>query len=211
MPTAPRDPAAESARARPALSTASEPSGEPVSAPSNQRGPEPSTEAAGESTPYDEYEAAVAAYTAAGAQETVQRIVTALSRLDRRLDVFYRQQFEQLGLSPGDWSVLAAVALERRAGSSPSALADRGGVSPSTMTHRLDGMVARGLVRRQPDPDNRTRTKILLTDEGWALFRRAVLDAEVVEARVLAPLGETDRRQLAMLLERLVAGLRQAT
>ena len=77
------------------------------------------------------------------------------------------------------------------------------------MTHRLDGMVARGLVRRQPDPDNRTRTKILLTDEGWALFRRAVLDAEVVEAKVLAPLGETDRRQLATLLERLVAGLRQ--
>jgi DNA-binding MarR family transcriptional regulator len=163
-----------------------------------------------EPTPYDEYEAAVAAYTEAGAQETVQRIVTALSRLDRRLDVFYRQQFERLDLSPGDWSVLAAVALERRKGSSPSALADRSGVSPSTMTHRLDGMVARGLIRREPDPDNRTRTKVLLTDDGWALFRRAVLDAEVVEAKILSPLGETDRRQLASLLERLVAGLRKA-
>ena len=159
-------------------------------------------------SPYDEYEAAVAAYIEAGAQETVQRIVTALSQLNRRLDVFYRQQFEQLDLSPGDWGVLATTALERRRGSSPSVLADRGGVSPSTMTHRLDGMVARGLIRREPDPDNRTRTKIFLTDEGWSLFRRAVLDAEVVEARVLSPLPEADRRELALLLEKLVAGLR---
>jgi DNA-binding MarR family transcriptional regulator len=159
-------------------------------------------------TPYDEYEAAVAAYTEAGGQETVQRIVTALSRLNRRLDVFYRQQFEQLDINPGDWGVLVAVALERGKGSSPSALADRGGVSPSTMTHRLDGMVSRGLIRREPDPGNRTRTKILLTDEGWALFRRSVLDAEVVEAKILSPLGDADRRELAMLLEKLVAGLR---
>jgi DNA-binding MarR family transcriptional regulator len=160
------------------------------------------------STPYDEYEAAVAAYTEAGGQETVQRIVTALSRLDRRLDVFYRQQFEDLGIGPGDWGVLAAVALERQAGSSPSVLADRGGVSPSTMTHRLDGMLARGLIRREPDADNRTRTKIYLTDAGWELFRRAILDAEVVEAKVLSPLNDGERRQLAGLLEKLVAGLR---
>jgi DNA-binding MarR family transcriptional regulator len=161
-----------------------------------------------EPTPYTEYEAAVAAYTEAGGQELVQRIVTALSRLDRRLDVFYREQFEELGISPGDWSVLAAVALERRRGSSPSVLADRGGVSPSTMTHRLDGMVARGLIRREPDPDNRTRTKIFLTDGGWTLFRRAVLDAEVVEARIVSPLDDAERRELATLLEKLLAGLR---
>lgn len=159
-------------------------------------------------TPYGEYQEAVAAYTAVGGQETVQRVVTALSRVNRRLDVFYRQQFEELGINPGEWSVLAALAVEGAAGSTPSQLADVGGVSPSTMTHRLDRMVGRGLVKRVQDADNRTRMRVSLTRAGWELFRRAVLDAEVVESRVLSPLDDRERRQLAALLDKLVAELR---
>ena len=201
MPTVPREPIG-GPRPRPGRS--------PRPVPPSRAGSPPPAKPQGSAdvSPYDEYESAVAAYTEAGAQETIQRIVTALSRLNRRLDVFYRQQFDQLDVSPGDWSVLVTVALERGNGVSPSALADHGGVSPSTMTHRLDGMVARGLVRREPDPDNRTRTNVRLTDEGWALFRRSVLEAEVVESKILSPLDDVERRQLAALLERLVAGLR---
>ncbi|HSY15735.1 MAG TPA: MarR family winged helix-turn-helix transcriptional regulator [Jatrophihabitantaceae bacterium] len=159
-------------------------------------------------TPLAEYERAVAVYTAAGGQETVQRVVTAISRLSRRLDIFYRDQFVELALAPGEWSVLQAVALEgRNGGSTPTRLADLGGVSPSTMTHRLDRMVARGLVQRTPDPENRTRIKVALTDAGWELFRTAVLDADTVEADILSSLDDRERRQLASLLEKLVAGL----
>ncbi|MEP6598138.1 MAG: MarR family transcriptional regulator [Actinomycetota bacterium] len=114
----------------------------------------------------------------------------------------------RLGISPGEWSVLAALAVEGPARSTPSRLADVGGVSPSTMTHRLDRMVQRGLVERIPDVENRTRMRVSLTRDGWELFRRAVLDAEVVESRVLSPLDERERRQLAGLLDKLVAELR---
>ena len=76
------------------------------------------------------------------------------------------------------------------------------------MTHRLDRMVERGLVERSPDPDNRTRIRVQLADGGWELFRRAVLDAEVVESRILSPLTNDERAQLAALLEKVVAGLR---
>ena len=159
-------------------------------------------------TPLAEYERAVALYTAAGGQETVQRVVTALSRLNRRLDVFYREQFLELGLSHGEWTVLQAVALEGPAlGSTPSRLADIAGLSPSAMTHRLDRMAARSLIARTPDPDNRTRVKITLTDEGWDLFRTAIVDAESVESGLLSPLDEAEQHQLVELLEKLVAGL----
>src|SRR5450631_1264039 len=98
-------------------------------------------------SPLAEYERAVALYTAAGGQETVQRVVTAMSRLNRRLDVFYRQQFVELGLSHGEWTVLQTVALEGPdIGSTPTKLADVAGLSPSAMTHRLDRMAARGLI-----------------------------------------------------------------
>ncbi|MBV9592858.1 MAG: MarR family transcriptional regulator [Actinobacteria bacterium] len=171
--------------------------------------PLPDDPAATGVTPWADYEQAVALYTAAGGQESVQRVVTAISRLGRRLDVFYRDQFEELGLSHGEWTVLSTLALDGRGGGvMPSRLADICGVSPSTMTHRLDRMVERGLVARSADPDNRARSRVVLADAGWELFRRAVLDAEVVESRILSPLDAREQRQLAALLEKVVAGLK---
>jgi DNA-binding MarR family transcriptional regulator len=158
-------------------------------------------------TPWAEYERAVSVYTEAGAAETVQRIVTALSRLSRRLDVFYRERFDALDMAPSEWPVLQTLAMEGRRGSSnPSRLADAAGVSASTMTHRLDRMVQRGLVKRGPDPTNRTRMVVSLTRAGWELFRAAVLDAEAEETDVFAPLTDAERATLATLLEKALAG-----
>jgi DNA-binding MarR family transcriptional regulator len=154
-----------------------------------------------------EYQNAVASYTAAGADETVQRVTTALSRVTKRLDGFYRRQLAELELHRGDWGVLYELALQGRAGSStPSQLADHTGVSPSTMTHRLDLLTRRGLIERTVDPDNRTRSKVKLTKAGRELFRRAILDADVAEAEVLAALNPKEQRQLADLLEKLLGG-----
>jgi DNA-binding MarR family transcriptional regulator len=158
-------------------------------------------------TPWAEYERAVRVYTEAGAAETVQRIVTAMSRLSRRLDVFYNQRFDALDISRSDWPVLQALAIEGRGGhSNPSKLADAAGVSASTMTHRLDLLVARGLVQRAPDPANRTRISVSLTPAGWERFRAAVLDAETEETDILAPLTDAERSTLARLLEKALAG-----
>lgn len=158
-------------------------------------------------TPWAEYERAVRVYTEAGAAETVQRIVTALSRLSRRLDVFYRTRYDALDIAPSEWPVLQSLAMEGRGGTSnPSRLADASGVPASTMTHRLDRMLARGLIERAPDPENRTRMVVSLTRAGWDLFRAAVLDAEAEETDVFAPLTDTERSTLAALLEKALAG-----
>ncbi len=157
-------------------------------------------------TPWAEYERAVRVYTEAGAAETVQRIVTAMSRVSRRLDVYYTERLEAIDVSRIEWPVLQALAMAGRNGSShPSKLADAAGVSASTMTHRLDRMVERGLVERVPDSENRTRMLITLTRAGWDLFRTAVLDAEVGETNVFAPLTDDERSTLARLLEKVLA------
>lgn len=158
-------------------------------------------------TPWAEYERAVRVYTDVGAAETVQRIVTAMSRLSRRLDVFYSDRFEAIDISRTEWPVLQALAMEGRRGSShPSRLADAAGVSASTMTHRLDRMLERGLIERSPDAGNRTRMVVSLTRAGWDLFRTAVLDVEHEEAGVFAPLTDAERATLAALLEKALAG-----
>jgi DNA-binding MarR family transcriptional regulator len=169
---------------------------------------EPSADGAvpGSGSRLADYEAAVAGYTAAGANETVQRVVTALTRISKRLDNYYREQFSELNLQRGDWGVLAELALHGADSSStPSRLADVTGVSPSTMTHRLDQLVERGLVQRTPDPDNRTRMRVRLTRAGQELFRQSVVDADATEAAVLAALEPAEQAQLADLLEKVLA------
>ncbi len=161
---------------------------------------------AGQGSPLADYQTAIAGFTAAGANETVQRVVTALNRISKRLDNYYREQLSAINLQRGDWGVLAELALRGVDGSStPSRLADVTGVSPSTMTHRLDQLVERGLIQRAPDPDNRTRMKVRLTRAGQELFRKSVIDADVTEAAVLAALDAEEQAQLAYLLEKVLA------
>lgn len=159
-------------------------------------------------TAQDEYRADVAAYVAAGGDESVQRVITAVHGLARKLDQWYARQLADLDLSAGEWAVLSRLA-RRGEGEAvtPSQLAEATSVAPSSMTHRLDRMAQRDLVARAADPDNRTRVLVTLTDEGWATFQAAVRESDMVESDVLGPLSRGQREDLASLLEVLIAGL----
>ncbi len=163
-------------------------------------------------TAQDEYRADVAAYVAAGGDESVQRVITAVHGLARKLNQWYARQLADLDLSAGEWAVLSRLARsEGNAALTPSQLAEATCVAPSSMTHRLDRMAQRDLVARAADPDNRTRVLITLTDEGWATFKAAVRESDMVESDVLGPLSRRQREDLASLLEVLIAGLDEST
>ncbi len=155
-----------------------------------------------------EYRADVAAYVAAGGEESVQRVVTAVHGLARKLDQWYTRQLVDLDLSAGEWAVLAQLARSKEVGAlTPTQLAEVSCVAPSSMTHRLDRMAQRNLIARATDPDNRTRVLITLTDEGWQTFTAASRESDMVESDILGPLSPRQREELASLLELLIAGL----
>ena len=154
-----------------------------------------------------EYERTVAVYVAAGGEESVQRVITALFGLTRRLDVWYHRQLAELGLSQGEWAVLAHLAKSSGGPLSPGLLAELTGVAASSMTHRLDKMCAAGLVRRSVDESNRSRVLVHLEDAGWRLFDAAVREADVVESDVLSGLTDRQRVELGRLLELAIAGI----
>jgi DNA-binding MarR family transcriptional regulator len=153
----------------------------------------------------------VAAFVAAGADESVQRVITAVHRLSRRLNRWYDRQLADLDITGGEWTVLEQ--LVRSPGDAPltpSQLAEAANVAPSSMTHRLDRMVSRGLIARSPDPDNRVRVRVQLTDAGYGLYAQAIREANLVEADLLAGLTPKQVQTLAELLERVIAGLDDA-
>ena len=90
----------------------------------------------------DEVREAVATFVAAGAEESVQRVITAVHRVSRRLNQWYDQQLVDLDVSSGEWAVLSALARAGSEGAIPSQLAAAAHVAPSSMTHRLDRMEA---------------------------------------------------------------------
>ncbi|CAL9493478.1 MarR family winged helix-turn-helix transcriptional regulator [Streptomyces sp. enrichment culture] len=135
----------------------------------------------------------------------VEKIVSAFTRLNRRMNVAYGRQTAELGITNADWEVLKALVLAGapyRMG--PSDLAKRLGLTPAAMTHRIDRMVAEGLVDRERDETNRVRVIVELTSAGHEKWVQAMRLATVFEADLLQDLSHEERASLGEMLTRLL-------
>ena len=149
----------------------------------------------------------VAAYVAAGADESVQRVISAVHRVSRRLNQWYDQQLADLDVSGGEWVVLSEIARAEGNWLTPTQLATLAHVAPSSMTHRLDRMVERDLVTRTTDPTKRSRILVGMTESGWALYGSTIRESNLVESDLMRGLTARQVDDLAYLLEKLLAGL----
>jgi MarR family transcriptional regulator for hemolysin len=86
-------------------------------------------------------------------------------------------------------------------------LAERIGVQGPTLTHHLDGLEQRGLVRRDRPPGNRRSQLVSLTEAGTAMFHRLRQAAQAHDARLCRDLGAEELDQLRHLLARLSANV----
>jgi MarR family transcriptional regulator, lower aerobic nicotinate degradation pathway regulator len=116
-----------------------------------------------------------------------------------------RQVGERLAtLDSRKWHYATLAALEEFGPDSQSGLSDRTGIYRSDLVATINELTARGLVVRAPDPADRRRNAITLTDQGRRQLKR--LDALLAdaEAEFLAPLSESDRAQLTRILKLIV-------
>ncbi|MFE7131801.1 MarR family winged helix-turn-helix transcriptional regulator [Streptomyces sp. NPDC057638] len=135
----------------------------------------------------------------------VERVVSALGRLNRRMNVAYGRQVAALGISNAEWEVLKSLVLAGppyRMG--PGELAKRLGLTPAAMTHRIDRMATEGLVTRDRDENNRVRVIVELTDEGRTKWLEAMRMASVFEEDLLQDLAPDERVVLGDLLIRVL-------
>lgn len=141
----------------------------------------------------------------------VEKVVNALSRLDRRMSVAYGRQLGTLGLSSAEWEVLRELVM---AGEPyqlwPGTLARRLGLTPAAMTHRIDRMLAQGLVTRERDQGNRVRVIVGITDEGREKWLQVMRRASAFEEDLLQDLTRVERALLGELLTRLLRRVEDA-
>jgi len=102
------------------------------------------------------------------------------------------------------WHYATLAALEEFGPDSQSGLSDRTGIYRSDLVATINDLTARGLVVRAPDPADRRRNAITLTDEGRRHLKQLDLLIADAEAEFLAPLSEADRADLTRILALIV-------
>lgn len=141
----------------------------------------------------------------------VEKVVNALSRLDRRMNVAYGRQLATLDLGNTEWEVLKELVMVGEPYQLwPGSIARRLGLTPAAMTHRIDRMLAQDLVTRERDPDNRVRVIVGLTDTGREKWLQVMRRASVFEEELLQDLSGDERVQLGDLLTRLLRRVEHA-
>ena len=90
---------------------------------------------------------------------------------------------------------------------SPTAIAERLIVTTASVTSLLDTLERRGLVERQPDPTDRRRLLIVITQDGKAIVDQFLPEVVALQTAALATLTEAQRHQLVELLATVGANL----
>jgi MarR family transcriptional regulator for hemolysin len=130
-----------------------------------------------------------------------------LARTAHTVSQAFERAMAEAGGSASAWQVLLLV----RSGEwgTQARIAEAMGVTGATLTHHLNGLEAEGLVRRWRDAENRRVQRVALTDAGAELFERLREVAVKHDERLRSHLSGAEAEQLADLLDKLQAGVRE--
>jgi DNA-binding MarR family transcriptional regulator len=125
--------------------------------------------------------------------------------ISRLMRTEFDRQVSALGVTRAQWMVLARLA--RRPGCSQTELADMMEMERATAGRLVDRLEENGLVRREPDPDDRRIRRVFPTDlaTGQQSQMRAVADTIVDDA--LSDLSPDERETLMTLMASVRARL----
>ncbi|WP_431914753.1 MarR family winged helix-turn-helix transcriptional regulator [Nonomuraea jabiensis] len=136
-----------------------------------------------------------------------QRLRTLPSRLTNQAahtaNRIVDQALGQAGVRRYHYALLAA--LEEYGPASQAALGRRTGIDRSDMVATVNDLAERRFLERAPDPDDRRRNIITITEAGRSQLTQLDRLLAAAQDDFLAPLPAADRRNLIDLLTRLVA------
>ena len=133
-------------------------------------------------------------------------VITRLARVRSYLDAALAEVFDGFDLTPADFQVLVTL---RRSGApyqlGQARLMEALGLTSGTVSVRMARLEARGVVVREPDPDDKRSFTVRLTPGGLDLFDRIAPLHLHGEDILLSALTPDEQRLLAELLRKLLA------
>lgn len=124
-----------------------------------------------------------------------------LRRAHQRATQIFLETFEATGLTPTQWAALARLAEEGAA--SQNHLGRLTAMDPATIQGVIQRLERRGLIDREPDPEDRRRTRLKLSAEGAEMVARHSATGAEVSTITLAPLGDAEAAAFLALLRKL--------
>jgi len=131
-----------------------------------------------------------------------RNLVFLLKHAYHRMSEIGAQVLKPYGVDGREFGVM--LALHGQEPASQQQVAQRMGVDRTTMVAILDALEDKGLVARQPDPHDRRRNVVALTEDGQSVLRKAVEAHDAAEREFLAPLGSRDAERLRAALQKIV-------
>lgn len=135
-------------------------------------------------------------------------VIARMARIRAIIEVEQARVFSSAGLTPADFPLLATL---RRMPAphrlTHGRLAEELGLTPGSITPRVDHLVHAGLVTRRSDPDDGRIRWVHLTDAGLAVIDDLIPQHLALEARLLAGISADRQHRLAEDLGALLASL----
>ncbi|GAA4055215.1 MarR family winged helix-turn-helix transcriptional regulator [Nonomuraea soli] len=128
-------------------------------------------------------------------------VVSALVRSAFLVNAVYAESAREYGLTPQQGQLLCVLMAK------PYRMSELGAVlrlAKSSLTELVDRSSQRGLVRREPDPNDGRAVRVTLTTQGGKLADAFYGETVRRIEGLPAGLGDTDREMLAELLARMV-------
>jgi DNA-binding MarR family transcriptional regulator len=139
-------------------------------------------------------------------------VINRLGRVREHIDSALLQVFRDFGLTAADFRVIVTL---RRVGSPyelPQArLMTQLALTSGTISLRVDRLAKRGVITREPDPDDKRGQRVRLTAEGLRLFDKIAPLHLANEDRLLSSLTHDERATLAWLLSKLLVSFESGT
>ncbi len=146
--------------------------------------------------------------TAEKANPSAEQLRLLIATLVRRFSLSERAGVSCCGVTVAQAATLEALAQEpMRLGP----LAQRLGISPSTLTRNLERLEKDGLVAREPDPRDARASRVRRTSAGERAVRRVGDQERTFADEVLERLGPERSGQVMRALGQLLGAVRAAT
>jgi DNA-binding MarR family transcriptional regulator len=125
-----------------------------------------------------------------------------IRRLQQIAVGLFMEETANFDLTPVQFAALATVA--RQPDMDQRTLARTIGFDTSTIGGVIDRLERRGLLQRNPAPDDRRVRRLTITPAGTALLDQVLPAMQLAQKRILAPLPAAERATFLRLLTTLV-------